>query len=74
MRSSGPCGLSPRPPPSEAPPRALSFSQSPATRILAGHEIIAEDVVMSGETLRAVVMPARDKFAPDDRRGGPEVR
>ena len=30
--------------------------------------------VMSAETLPAVVMPARDKFVPDDRRGGPEVR
>ena len=42
--------------------------------ILAKNEIIAEDAVMSAETLPAVVMPARDRFVPDDRRGGPEVR
>ena len=35
---------------------------------------IAEDAVMNAETLPAVVMPARDRFVPDDRRGGPEVR
>ena len=29
---------------------------------------------MSAETLPAIVMPARDRFVPDDRRGGPEVR
>ena len=42
--------------------------------ILAKNEIIAEDAVMNAETLPAVVMPARDRFVPDDRRGGPEVR
>ena len=45
-----------------------------AAWILAKNEIIAEDAVMSAETLPAVVMPARDRFVPDDRRGGPEVR
>ena len=29
---------------------------------------------MNAETLPAVVMPARDRFVPDDRVGGPEVR
>ena len=42
--------------------------------VLAKNEIIAEDAVMNAETLPAVVMPARDRFVPDDRRGGPEVR
>ena len=42
--------------------------------ILAKNEIIAEDAVMNADTLPAVVMPARDRFIPDDRRGGPEVR
>ena len=38
------------------------------------NEIVAEDAVMNAEALPAVVMPARDRFVPDDRRGGPEVR
>ncbi len=38
------------------------------------NEIIPEDAVMNAETLPAVVMPARDRFVPDDRTGGPEVR
>ncbi len=36
--------------------------------------IIAEDAVMDAETLPAVVMPSRDRFVPDDRRGGAEIR
>ncbi len=42
--------------------------------ILAANEIIGEADVMDAETLPAVLMPARDQFVPDDRRGGPEVR
>jgi len=42
--------------------------------ILAKNEVIAEDAVMNAETVPSVVMPARDRFIPDDRRGGPEVR
>ena len=38
------------------------------------NEIIAEDAVMNAETLPQVVMPSRDRFVPDDRRGGPEIR
>ena len=45
-----------------------------AAWILAKNEIIAEDTVMNAETLPAIVMPARNRFVPDDRRGGPEVR
>ena len=36
--------------------------------------LVPGDAVMSAETLPAVVMPARDRFVPDDRRGGAEVR
>ena len=42
--------------------------------ILAKNDIVAEDSVMRAETLPAVIMPALDKFVPDDRRGGAEVR
>ena len=42
--------------------------------ILAPNEIIADRAVMNAETLPAIVMPARGRFVPDDRRGGPEVR
>ncbi len=42
--------------------------------ILAKNDIVGEDTVMNAETLPAIVMPARDRFVPDDRRGGPEVR
>jgi S-disulfanyl-L-cysteine oxidoreductase SoxD len=45
-----------------------------AAYILFLNEIIPEDAVMDAETLPAVVMPARDRFVPDDRTGGPEVR
>ena len=36
--------------------------------------IVGDDAVMDADTLPAVVMPARDRFVADDRRGGPEVR
>jgi len=36
--------------------------------------IVPEDSVMDARTLPRVVMPARDRFVMDDRRGGPEVR
>ena len=42
--------------------------------ILAKSDRIDEDTVMNAETLPRVEMPARDRFVPDDRRGGPEVR
>ena len=45
-----------------------------AAYILFLNEIIPEDAIMNGETLTAVVMPARNRFVPDDRVGGPEVR
>ena len=45
-----------------------------AAYIFSLNEIIPEDAVMNAETLPAVVMPARDRFVPDNRVGGPEVR
>ena len=45
-----------------------------AAYILFLNEIIPEDAVMNAETLPAVVMPARERFVPDNRVGGPEVR
>ena len=38
------------------------------------NEIIEETAVIDGRTLPGVVMPARDRFVVDDRRGGPEIR
>jgi hypothetical protein len=38
------------------------------------NELIADSAVMDARTLPRVVMPARDRFVPDDRRGGPELR
>ena len=38
------------------------------------NELVPEDVVMNAETLPQVIMPARDRFVADDRRGGAEVR
>jgi len=45
-----------------------------AAYILFLNEIIPEDAVMDAHTLPAVVMPARDRFVPDNRVGGPQVR
>lgn len=42
--------------------------------LLYKNEIIDEDVVMDSSTLPAVVMPARDRFVRDNRRGGAEIR
>jgi hypothetical protein len=38
------------------------------------NELLEEDAVMDRESLPRVVMPARDRFVPDNRRGGPEIR
>ena len=45
-----------------------------AAYILFLNEIIPEDAVMNAQTLPAVVMPARDRFVPDNRVGGPQIR
>lgn len=42
--------------------------------LLSQNEIIGADVALDAEALRAVKMPARDRFVPDDRKGGREVR
>ena len=42
--------------------------------ILHRNGIVAADAVMDATTLPAVRMPARDRFVPDDRSGGTEVR
>jgi cytochrome c len=42
--------------------------------LLHENEIIAQGDVMNAATLPAVVMPARDRFVRDNRRGGPEIR
>ncbi len=38
------------------------------------NEINTDDAVMKADTLPAVAMPARDRFVPDDRVGGAEIR
>lgn len=42
--------------------------------LLAENEIIARDAVVDARTLPAVRMPARGRFVPDDRTGGPIFR
>ncbi len=36
--------------------------------------LVPADAVMDAESLAAVEMPYRDRFVPDDRKGGPEIR
>jgi cytochrome c len=38
------------------------------------NDVIAEDAVMDQSSLPKVRMPARDRFVPDNRRGGQEVK
>ena len=42
--------------------------------LLAKNGIIAENAVIDARTLPAVMMPARNRFVPDDRAGGAKVR
>jgi S-disulfanyl-L-cysteine oxidoreductase SoxD len=42
--------------------------------ILALNKIVPEDAVMSRTTLPAVKMPSRDRFVPDNRKGGKIVK
>ncbi|HEX4935182.1 MAG TPA: cytochrome c [Gemmatimonadaceae bacterium] len=42
--------------------------------LLAANEVIPKDAVLDAKALRAVTMPYADKFVPDDRKGGPEVK
>jgi len=57
-------------------PGSLTASETYAVIawLLARNGILGEDAVLDAGSLPAVVMPARDRFVPDDRRGGPEVR
>ena len=57
-------------------PGSLTANEVYATAayVLYLNEIIPEDAVMNAETLPAVMMPARDRFVPDNRTGGPEIR
>jgi cytochrome c len=42
--------------------------------LLHKNDIVPADTVLSADNLPAITMPARHRFVPDDRRGGPEVR
>ena len=42
--------------------------------LLAENGIVERSAVIDARTLPAVRMPARDRFVPDDRRGGPAFR
>jgi S-disulfanyl-L-cysteine oxidoreductase SoxD len=42
--------------------------------LLHANKIIEEHVIIDAKTLPAVKMPAQDRFVPDNRRGGAEVR
>jgi S-disulfanyl-L-cysteine oxidoreductase SoxD len=42
--------------------------------LLADSGIISGDFVVDATSLPRVRMPSRDRFIPDDRRGGPEVK
>lgn len=42
--------------------------------LLYKNQIVPVDAVLSAENLAAINMPSQQRFIPDDRRGGPEVR
>ncbi|GAB4038445.1 c-type cytochrome [Spirosoma jeollabukense] len=42
--------------------------------LLNANRIIDDKAVINAQTLPKVVMPAKNLFLPDDRRGGPEIR
>src|SRR5690606_33050469 len=42
--------------------------------LLNANNIIDSTAVMNPTNLPKVVMPAKDLFVPDDRKGGPEIR
>ena len=42
--------------------------------LLYRNEIVPAEAVMDAEALLAVVMPAQDRFVPDNRTGGPVIR
>ncbi len=57
-------------------PGSLSANETYAVIawLLARNGIVSNDAMMDATTLPKVRMPARDRFVPDDRRGGTEVR
>ncbi len=42
--------------------------------LLAANQVIPANATLDAESLKRVKMPYADKFVPDDRRGGAEVR
>jgi cytochrome c len=38
------------------------------------NDLVDADMRIDRETLPRIIMPARDRFIRDDRRGGPEIR
>jgi len=38
------------------------------------NDLVGEDAVMDSVAVTGILMPARDRFVPDDRAGGPEIR
>jgi len=42
--------------------------------LLSANKVIGSDVVLDADALRAVKMPYADRFVPDNRHGGPEVK
>ena len=61
-------------------PQALPGSLKPdevyavTAYVLFLNGLVAKDAVLDAQSLPKVMMPARDRFVPDDRRGGPELR
>ena len=57
-------------------PGSLSDDQVYAVTayLLAVNTVIPRTATLDAAALRAVTMPAADRFVPDDRRGGPEVK
>jgi mono/diheme cytochrome c family protein len=45
-----------------------------AAYLLAENQVIPRDATLDSASLMAVKMPARERFVPDDRRGGPAVK
>lgn len=42
--------------------------------LLYRNEIVPADILLNAKNLPTITMPARDRFVPDDRQGGSEVR
>ena len=60
----------------QATPGSLSDDEVYAVSAYVLHlnGLLPADATLDSASLAAVEMPARDRFVPDDRRGGPEVR